>query len=79
MSRVADRKPVIKATDMVEEMQVEAVDTAKHVSQKNSKVAKYDAFMWHNPSLLFNLACYRCPSQLKAITGPHWATCLNGA
>ena len=33
MSRAADRKPVIKATDMVEEMQIEAVDTAKHVSQ----------------------------------------------
>lgn len=31
MSR-GDKKTVIKSTDMTEEMQVEAVDTAKHVS-----------------------------------------------
>ena len=35
MSR-ADKKTVIKSTDMTEEMQVEAVDTAKHVSNPTS-------------------------------------------
>jgi len=35
MSR-GDKKTVIKSTDMTEEMQEEAVETAKHVSEQNS-------------------------------------------
>jgi hypothetical protein len=41
MSR-GDKKTVIKSTDMTEEMQVEAVDTAKHVSLNKTAIDKIE-------------------------------------